>query len=140
MDLQQFAHIPIIIAMVLIAIGIFIGSMNIQNSELSNFISSSQQLTEKAKGIREAMEERTTEKGLTGLIEDIPIFGNIVKAGRFLASIISTIRDSIDLFLSFIKDSLNQKVFQIPSEITILLLTGIFITFGFSVYRAIKGG
>lgn len=139
MDLKKFAHIPIIVAIVLISVGIYIGSFSIENPEISSFITSSEELTEKAKASRSVMEERTTKEGLTGIIEDIPVFGHIVKAGRFLASIVGTLRTSTDLFMTFLDNALSQSIIGIPSEIVALLLAGVFITFGFSVYRALKG-
>lgn len=139
MELKEFYHIGIVIAITLIAVSFFIAEYNIQNTEVSSFLQNAEDLKTETENIKRTMEGQTGEESIMDFIEEIPIFGSMVKAGRFLANMVGTLRAGVNVFLGFLQDALSSQVLGIPQSIIYLLIAGIFGSFAFAVYRGLKG-
>lgn len=138
MDINKYIEIPIIIAVVLLCVSFYTVSLNIENSDLSTFLGKAQTMKEKAENIKDTFSNQTSENMVVKFIEEIPVFGTVVKAGRFLANIIDTVRSGLDIFLTFLTDALSSEVIGVPVEIITLLIASFFIGFGLAVYRALR--
>jgi hypothetical protein len=138
MNLKDYIIVPIAVTMFLVASAIFIGSFNISDSETSAFLNSADDLVDEISDTRTTVEEKTSTEGLEGLIENVPVFGDLVKAGKYIASVVGTMRSAFNVFLGFLEDALFTNVLGVPSSIVALFLSGLVITFGFSIYRELR--
>ena len=139
MNLEGFWWLPIIVAITLISAGIYIAQWDVDDDDVNSYISKSNDMEEQTNNVRDVFESKTTEKGLSGIIEDLPIFGDLAKVMKFLTAIIGTLRSGVDLMIGFFSDVLSSEVLGIDSRIIALILAGFFGAFGFAVFKAIKG-
>jgi hypothetical protein len=139
MNLKDWYLIPIVATIVIVSAGLFVADLGIEDDGLSSFLSSANDMKEQAEESRLVMEEKTSAKGLEGFIENIPIFGDMAKAGKFVASIAGTIRSGFDMFVGFFRDMLISQVLGIPSVVVALVMVAMVGSFGFAVYRSLRG-
>lgn len=140
MNLKTFYWLPILIAIFLISSSIYIANFEIEDDDVDSFISHTNDLQDQAEDTRDVFEEKTTREGLSGMIEEIPIFGGVVKTLKFLSSIVGTLRSGLDTMIFFFNDVFSSEVLGIDSRIISLIIAGLVGAFGFAVYDAIRKG
>lgn len=139
MELKDFGNLGIVTAIAVICVSIFIGELNITNTQISAFISKSQALSDQAKQVRSTFEAKTSEKSISDLVEQIPILGTVIKAGKYLATIVGTLRSAIDVFIGFFQDMLTSEVIGIDARIVGLIIVALFISFTWAIWNAMRG-
>lgn len=140
MNLETFYLIPIILVVSLVCVSIFIANFEIEDDDVDSYFSKVDDFQDQIDDTRSVFESRTTERGLSGVIEEIPIFGGVVKVVKFISSIVGTLRSGVDLTIGFFSDVLGSEVLYIDSRIIGVLLAGIFGLFGFAVFKTIRSG
>lgn len=139
-NLEDYYNVPIILAIVLICFVIMLGQFGLKETDNpeTQFLQKASELTSNAKVSRSVFETKTTKTGLSGMIEEIPIFGGVVKSLKFLGSIISTLRIGVDLFIGFIQDIMRSELLGIDGRIMTLVGALLFGGFGFAVFKSIS--
>jgi len=140
MEFNRYIEIPIIIAISLFAITLFISQHQINNADINTYVGKAQEMRTKAEAIQTNIQNQTQGSNIWKYFEDVPVFGLMFKAGRYLGALLDVVMSALDTFTWLIRDSLNSAVLGVPTEIVVLVVALLFIGFGFAVYRALRGG
>jgi len=122
-----------LVAIVLVAVGMFVANFNISDSEISSYLSNSEKISNELNHTATTIQGKTEESPL----QEVPIFGQIYTAGKIIFGIANTVKNSALLLIAFISDTLNLvAVNETIANLIKLLLVGMVV---FAFARAIRG-